>query len=58
MTLDAEPLDSEPLITGPEVRAAMDAIRQACLAVGVRLGTFGLSAAAVGTGKMKRGVTP
>jgi hypothetical protein len=36
----------------------MDAIRQACLAIGVRLGTFGLSAAAVGTGKMKRGVTP
>jgi 2-keto-3-deoxy-L-rhamnonate aldolase RhmA len=34
-------------ITDPEVRAAMDAIRQACLTAGVRLGIFGLSAAAV-----------
>ncbi len=34
-------------ITDPEVRAAIGTVRDACLARGVRLGIFGLSAAAV-----------
>ncbi len=34
-------------ITDPEVRGAIETVRRACLATGVRLGIFGLSAAAV-----------
>lgn len=34
-------------ITDPEVRGAIDTVRRECLAAGVRLGIFGLSAAAV-----------
>ena len=34
-------------ITDPEVRGAIDTVRKECLAAGVRLGIFGLSAAAV-----------